>query len=356
MGSPETSKDNSILSWIGVAGAAVTLLGLLDKSTNLSKWAHWLVENWSALNQLAWNTLLWFAPHFSSFDAGLLTFYLLVLLSLWRSRRVDSPRQATRFQRISLVVAISFIGFLFFRGLHDHYFVETEGAHICSLRAGSRVLTRAADAAEKRIMQSLQSLGKGISALDIDPSSIEKQPVEQEADASDTARESRTSNADDGGPGVPFYATDDCPMATKIGGFAKIAERVRITVKHFSRYRSCGTNPVAQAGAGVIGHPSFQEAFDELKGASLFECKTSDIAWIAKISSIATEIIFTLVTVGAMVLLFSLAWIKKLKISLPMLARRLWMTLLFLSVILGVDLIASILENWLRTNQIKLPS
>jgi TIR domain len=91
-----------VLSWIGVAGGAITLFSNLSSVLNLAFWANWLIARWKDAINAAWDhTLSWIGINLGVSTRVQLTFCLFLIMSAMSSRlnALIRPKEAYEFWR-----------------------------------------------------------------------------------------------------------------------------------------------------------------------------------------------------------------------------------------------------------------
>ncbi len=313
----EATTNMTFLNWLGVIGGALTLLGFMDRSLSLAKWADWLIQNWLLLNKAVWSTVLWFLPPPSIFDANALTLLVFIGNALWGSSLPRGSKTA-RSWRAWIFVALGglVIASAIIQQSYVYYLVESKIAHNCEL------------------FDQLERL--------VSP------------DATST-----------------FSSCIKEEKTFKVGYLARAADGFRFQIERVSPYRECMSNFRKQTlemyGRYREQHPNDALNVDGetsarlLKEAGLFpfpSCVKNDEHWTYIVSptggSALTLIMFFTCAIAIPALIVFRVFGRA--ISPQRLATRVWLVIVFASSIVGVNFLALHAQEWFKTFGIPLPS
>jgi hypothetical protein len=111
-----------LLSWVGIAGAVITVTTNLQSLLTLSKWLRQLLESWIAVITFVWGRVFFFLPKMYAPDAVQLTFLLFVIVNLAmcsRARQGSEPntsRMTAALRLVSVGTAAVLISLVFILG------------------------------------------------------------------------------------------------------------------------------------------------------------------------------------------------------------------------------------------------
>lgn len=126
------------LSWLGIAGAAITLASNLQGMLTLARLTRRVFESWGEIFQTLWGYLLFFVPKVYGTDAMLLTLFSFVLMNMALCLRQMSGEAVPKITVLKalvpalVVLAILTIGMLGFDDIEQRdqaygYFIRTVG-------------------------------------------------------------------------------------------------------------------------------------------------------------------------------------------------------------------------------------
>ena len=111
-----------LLSWVGIAGAVITVTTNLQSLLTLSKWLRQLLESWIAVITFVWGRVFFFLPKMYAPDAVQLTFLLFVIVNLAMCSRarqgseLNTSRMAAALRSVSVGIAAVLISLVFILG------------------------------------------------------------------------------------------------------------------------------------------------------------------------------------------------------------------------------------------------
>jgi TIR domain len=102
-----------VLSWLGIAGAAVTLASNLQGIVSLARLTRRVFESWAEIFQAAWSQVLFFLPKVYGTDAMLLTLFSFALMNMALCLRKQSEKTVSRAAMLkALVPALAVLAIL----------------------------------------------------------------------------------------------------------------------------------------------------------------------------------------------------------------------------------------------------
>jgi len=105
-----------LLSWFGIAGAALTLVTNMKGVLTLARWVAQLFDSWTRILSFVWRHVFFFLPKIDAIDSLLLTFLSFAAVNVIMSSTRIAPELARRHSRKSLIAAICLIVGIFWIG------------------------------------------------------------------------------------------------------------------------------------------------------------------------------------------------------------------------------------------------
>ena len=105
-----------ILSWFGIAGAALTLVTNMQSVMMLARWVGRVIKSWLWIVRFVWQHVLFFLPKIDAIDSLLLTFLSFAVVNVVMSSTWVVPAESERHSRLSLYAAIAAIALIFWVG------------------------------------------------------------------------------------------------------------------------------------------------------------------------------------------------------------------------------------------------
>lgn len=120
------------LSWFGIAGATLTLVGHVEGILSLAKWVRNALAYWLEILVFFWSHVLFFLPRVPPPDAVFFSFIVFVMINILLSASKEPSESVKRRDIIAITIASAIILFVFFvgyiRGLLDAIFANIGGA------------------------------------------------------------------------------------------------------------------------------------------------------------------------------------------------------------------------------------
>jgi hypothetical protein len=127
-----------LLSWFGIAGAALTLVTNMKGLLTLARWVAQLFDSWTRILNFVWRHVFFFLPKIDAIDSLLLTFLSFAAVNVIMSSTRLAPADVRRHSRTSLIAAICLIVGIFWigwqrilgglnMGIYGYYYSLIEG-------------------------------------------------------------------------------------------------------------------------------------------------------------------------------------------------------------------------------------
>ena len=315
----DVATSMSLLNWLGVIGAALTLLGFLDRSVSLAKWADRLIQNWLLLNKAIWGTLLWFLPPPSVFDANALTLLVFIANAMWASSVPRGPATERSWRAWGLValgglVVASTVA----QQSYAYYRLESSVAYDCSARTDMKVL-----------------LGTG-------PTTISRK--EQLAKCLEQSK-------------------------LRVGYFAQVTDSLRTQIDQVSPYKACSSVFLGQVREAFARHKE-QNPDDALTSETQWKimseagfipvprCQSDQDYWWLVVSPTGALMLmpFLFLSIATVIPGLLIRRVFNRTLSPHHLATRIWLVIVFAASIVAINFLAVHAQDWFKAFGINLPS